>query len=231
MALGDYRILPGLVTEEIGQEILVCDTDLAVVHRVSGPAADVLRQVLATGGGPAALESDDITSGLVAAGVLVAADAPADLVSRRSFVSAAAAVGAMGIVTLALPRAAAASSVVDPSLVPPSPPPDPVVASANTQIQYPASVGTFSQGVAGENVQVRWTEVSGETSFNFQVTIRPLFGNSFETIVSSAIQSGDSYTTFYVPGLKVGDFLEVLFVTVGLISNVTGEERIARRQS
>jgi len=112
MALGDYRIVPGLVTEEIDQEILVCDTDLAVVHRVSGPAADVLRQVLASGGAPAALQDDDVTSGLVTAGVLVAADAPADLFSRRSFVNAAAAVGAMGIVTLALPRAAAASSVV-----------------------------------------------------------------------------------------------------------------------
>jgi hypothetical protein len=112
MALGDYRIVPGLVTEEIGREILVCDADLALVHRVSGRAADVLRQVLANRGEPAALESDDITSGLVAAGVLVAAGAPGDLVSRRSFVNAAAAVGAMGIVTLALPRAAAASSVV-----------------------------------------------------------------------------------------------------------------------
>jgi hypothetical protein len=231
MALGDYRIVPGLVTEEIGQEILVCDTDLAVVHRVSGPAADVLRQVLASGGAPVALESDDITSGLVAAGVLVAADAPGDLVSRRSFVGAAAAVGAMGIVTLALPRAAAASSNIDPNNSLP-PEPDPLINASLTQNQYPASAGEFTTGTAGENIQVRWTDIPGEKSFFFRVLIEPAFGQgTFATVEATNIPSGSSYTNFFVPGFEVENVARVRFFTIGLISNVTGEARIAERLS
>jgi len=164
MALGDYRIVPGLVTEEIGQEILVCDTDLALVHRVSGPAADVLRQVLATGGEPVALESDDITSGLVAAGVLVAAGAPGDLVSRRSFVSGAAAVGAIGIVTLALPRAAAASSVVEPSGGGggPTTPPE------STGVEGDFSVLTSSG--ANTPVELRWRSLTVPFTYTYVIT-------------------------------------------------------------
>jgi hypothetical protein len=164
MALGDYRILPGLVTEEIGQEILVCDTDLAVVHRVSGPAADVLRQVLASGGAPAALQNDDVTSGLVAAGVLVAVDAPAELVSRRSFVGAAAAVGAFGIVTLALPRAAAASSSIEGAGGGGATPPP-----TSTGREGPFSFTVFSNDPT--EVRLEWETIQGQPSFTYSYTI------------------------------------------------------------
>jgi hypothetical protein len=229
MALGDYRILPGLVTEEIGQEILVCDTDLAVVHRVSGPAADVLRQVLATGGEPVALEGDDITSGLVAAGVLVSAEVPADLVSRRSFVSAAAAVGAIGIVTLALPRAAAASSTVDPSLVPPPPPPepDPVVQGFRTQITYPDLDAPENE--LDRTARVFWGQTpagSGGGAFTYQVTITGSL-NSFNPIVrtfSSGVQN-----SVFIPEWKVGETITGVFVTTSLATPVSGDTRTTMR--
>jgi hypothetical protein len=220
MALGDYRIVPGLVTEEIGQEILVCDTDLAVVHRVSGPAADLLRQVLATGGAPAALQDDDITAGLVAAGVLVAADAPAELVSRRSFVGAAAAVGAFGIVTLALPRAAAASSGDETT-----PPPEPTVSTVadpnRTQIQYPSDDGNFTLGRDVENIDVRWREASENPSpFSWRVTVTPTDGATFAAVTSETFAAGPAYRTVYVPGWLAGERATVTFFSVDLDPSV-----------
>jgi len=225
MALGDYRIVPGLVTEEIGQEILVCDTDLAVVHRVSGPAADVLRQVLATGGAPVALESDDITSGLVTAGVLVAADAPADLVSRRSFVSAAAAVGAIGIVTLALPRAAAASSGDSNS---------DLLAGTDTFTVFVADFGfeypTRDQSIPRDDrpdyIGVLWnqaTEQEGGGPFIFKVTITGPIDNTVvvENLASLPPGTG-SYTAIFVPGWTTGETINVAFTTTSLVTQVSG---------
>jgi hypothetical protein len=184
MALGDYLILPGLVTEEIGQEILVCDTDLAVVHRVSGPAADVLRQVLANRGAPAALESDDITSGLVAAGVLIAADAPGDLVSRRSFVSAAAAVGAIGIVTLALPRAAAASSGDGTSGFVAL---DPFVESTGSEGSFSVLVDVLP---SGSDVDIRWRTAAGAAPFSYDYRIT----SNGTLLASGTLTSSESLT-------------------------------------
>jgi hypothetical protein len=192
----------------------------------------VLRQVLATGSAPAALESDDITSGLVAAGVLVAVDAPADLVSRRSFVSAAAAVGAMGIVTLALPRAAAASSVVDPSLVPP--PPDTVVEAKLTGIEYPPGGNVDAVGV-------RWQEsdLPGGGSFSFRVRIEAFMDKDFNqfnptrVLVTSGVllsTSGDDYQTILVPGWNSGEWIRVFFETVGLQTEIQGDTRSTQRQ-
>lgn len=110
-----YRMAAGLVVEEVDGEFLVCDADRAVVHRVGGASGEVLRRVLVAGGAQVVLEGDDVVSGLQDVGVLVAADAAVGGVSRRSFVGAAA-VGAFGVVTLALPRAAAASSAAGPDV-------------------------------------------------------------------------------------------------------------------
>jgi len=238
MALGDYRILPGLVTEEIGQEILVCDTDLAVVHRVSGPAADVLRQVLANRGAPAALESDDITSGLVTAGVLVSADAPADDVTRRSFVRAAAAVGAMGIVTLALPRAAAASSGnVDGFNSSATPLVFVSVDPDNTGIDYPGFAANENDDV--RTVALRWVEKTAATGGGpFAFNVRITGSNSPDSFVPFTLTGLPSSprapatrveTQVTIPGWEAGESLTVDFVTRNVDPRVSGSSRFQLR--
>jgi len=188
-----------------------------VVHRVSGPAADLLRQVLATGGAPAALQDDDITAGLVAAGVLVAADAP-DLVSRRSFVSAAAAVGAIGIVTLALPRAAAASSA---EVFVPATNPDGSFVTARNDF-----TGTTYFAGAPNQIGVFWVQSNG--AFNYQVVISqvnglngPVIKELLRTTLPS-VTNTSSATILSPTGWTVGQRIRIEFFTIGLSNNVTG---------
>ncbi len=114
MAEQNFTLAPGLVFEDLEQEILVCDTDQALVHRISGPTADVLRRVIANDGDPITHDDDDLTRGLVDIGVIVTGNtAESGVLSRRRVIGAGAAVGTIGIATLVLPRAAAASSLGD----------------------------------------------------------------------------------------------------------------------
>jgi hypothetical protein len=229
MAVRDYRIVPGLVTKEQDQdqEMLVCDTDSAVVHRVSGDTAAVLRQVLATGGGPVAFENDGITSGLVEAGVLVAVDAPAGFVSRRSLVSTAAAVGPIGIVALALPGAAAASSADDPD--PSALESDPVVVTTLTRISYPADNPVA--GTGDSNIEVRWLQFTGTGggAFTFQVSIIGNAANSQVSETRTNLASNTTHTIF-IANWADGEQITVTYVTTSLRNNVTGQNRTTTRE-
>lgn len=96
---------PGLRVDRLGTEVVVLDATSALVHRLNGPAAEVLNRVVLRGQAVADLPArlGPAVAGLREAGVLRGE------VPRRQALGAAAA-GTVGILTLVLPAAAAAAT-------------------------------------------------------------------------------------------------------------------------
>lgn len=101
------RLRPGLRVDRVGEELLVLDGSSHRVHRLRGPAADVVRRlrdgVAVPFGDPEVVR---VVAALRSAGVVEGG------VSRRRALGAAAAAG-LGIMTLSLPGAAMASTHID----------------------------------------------------------------------------------------------------------------------
>ena len=95
----------GLRVDRVGTEAVVLDPVAALVHRLTGPAAEVMAELVLRGRDVADLPARlaPAVAGLRQAGVLRGE------VSRRQALGTAA-VGAVGIMTLALPSAATAAS-------------------------------------------------------------------------------------------------------------------------
>ena len=95
----------GLRVDRVGTEAVVLDPVAALVHRLTGPAAEVMAELVMRGRDVADLPARlaPAVAGLRQAGVLRGE------VSRRQALGTAA-VGAVGIMTLALPSAATAAS-------------------------------------------------------------------------------------------------------------------------
>lgn len=220
MASSDHRTVPGLVPEASDQEILVSDTDHAAVDRVSGPAAAVLRRVLDAGGAPIALEDDGITTGLVNAGVLVPAVAPADAVGRRSFVGAAAAVGTTGIITLVLPGAAAAAS--------PGGGDGDVAAATPT----PSFTGSSYKGSQPGVVGVTWEQnITGAFEFIVTITRTRLSGGTVveDLLLTSVRLASDVEYFLQPPSWLSGETIRIDYATVDLTPTVNGLSRFVTR--
>ena len=97
------RINASLKTEVVNGEVLVLDSQSSVVHRLTGDAATYVTRLINEPG--TELPDNEITAGLITSGIVEETS-----MSRRRLVATAASLAAMGIVTLALPSAAAAAS-------------------------------------------------------------------------------------------------------------------------
>lgn len=101
--------MAGLLHDVVDDDVLVCDPGAALVHRLDGVPADVVRRVVREG--EAEVQRDAVLEALLARGILVpTGDHDHDgrhLIGRRAVLGAAA---IAGITTLVLPAAAAASS-------------------------------------------------------------------------------------------------------------------------
>jgi hypothetical protein len=217
------QIAPGIVVQDLGHELVICDEARAVVHRVDGPAATALRLVLGAEGAPVEVVVDDATTALIDAGVLIDLDAATtEQVSRRRMIAlGAAAAGAIGLVTMALPGAAAAASGDGPE----PGPADPVVGPTRTGVEYPDFTATNPETTVG----VRWTQVDaglGGGSFTFQVTIS---GPNIATFVVSGLASGSAYTSIPVPGWQINETITISFFTTSLQNNIPGTARTVER--
>ena len=161
-------------------DVLVCDTDRAVVHTVRGVHAASMRQVIDHAAPDLDLPDDDVTLDLVTAGLLarcapdtdhdggplearpaaLATDAPhtSTAVDRRRFLGLSA-TAAAGITTLALPTAAHAAS----HELPPSPP------ATTTTVALPAAPSggpSVTRSTSTRNIRVTW--VSSPEAFTYQ---------------------------------------------------------------
>ena len=101
---GSISLRDGLISESLNGEMVVLDSAAGVVHRLSGPALDVVALV-AEGESDVPAEYSDTVDHLLELGIVVARG-----MSRRTVLRAGTAAAAVGIVTLVLPSAAAASS-------------------------------------------------------------------------------------------------------------------------
>lgn len=119
---GRLVVAAGLRTERVGGETVVLDGAMHLVHRLSGPAAEVLRAA-ADGIDPAALPARlrPAAGVLTELGVLCEERSPGvrvlpldRAVARRSALGLAAA-AAVGVASFALPTAGAAASTVTPT--------------------------------------------------------------------------------------------------------------------
>jgi hypothetical protein len=106
-----------LVCEEMGNDVVVLDSESQSVLSVSGTGASVIKRVLA---GELVEDNEPGVSKLVAQGILVTEGE--STVSRRTLMVSGAAMGAGGVLALSLPGAAMASSQL---VAPPSPSPSP----------------------------------------------------------------------------------------------------------
>lgn len=166
-----YQIDPALLVEELGDELLVCDPTHLLVHRLRGDSAVLVRQVHSASQ-PVALTSGPEVEALLTAGILLRADADpsaasalhtagsagagasgARVMSRRFVVHGAAAMGAVGLVTAALPGAAAASSIPTGTVVAEG---DNVSGPVDTLPQYPSERPTFLFDDNAGTVSVLW---------------------------------------------------------------------------
>jgi hypothetical protein len=120
------RLKAELLIEEIDGAYLICDGDSGVVHRLEGPAAGLVGRL--RDGHEIDVSSDVVAATLVDLGILVSAPEVSGLemetergvvspMTRRRLLQLGAAATAVGVVTMVLPSAAAASShdVPDPS--------------------------------------------------------------------------------------------------------------------
>jgi hypothetical protein len=101
------RLTPGLWAETVGEDVLVLDADRAVVHHLSGASAEAVRAVVA-GHAPRSLPDDVrfalrtlVDSGLVTSEARL---------TRRGLLRTGGALAGVGLATIALPTAAAATS-------------------------------------------------------------------------------------------------------------------------
>lgn len=99
------RLRDGLRVERVGGEMVVLDGDARRVHRLSGPAADLVEVLLDGADVPF---GDEATLRVV--GALRAAGIVEGGVTRRRALGTAVAAAGVGIVTLTLPGAAAATT-------------------------------------------------------------------------------------------------------------------------
>ena len=99
------RLVPGLRVDRVDGELIVLDEAARRVHRLRGPAADVVRRL--EDGADVAFD-DGATLRVV--GALRAAGLVEGGVSRRGALGVAAAAASLGILTLSLPGAASAES-------------------------------------------------------------------------------------------------------------------------
>lgn len=104
----------GLVLESVGDELLVLDTETGAIHRLLPEAAQYLRMVergeIATDIRASQTLHDLIDAGLIE--VPPTSEGPHGLTRRQMLGVAAATVGAVSVITAALPSAAAAATVV-----------------------------------------------------------------------------------------------------------------------
>jgi hypothetical protein len=100
------KINPSVVCEQVGDDVVVLDSENSAVVTLTGDNAKIVRLVLA---GENLSETEPGVAELLAQGVLVSESSSG--LSRRSLVMSGAAVGVGGVVALSLPAAANASSV------------------------------------------------------------------------------------------------------------------------
>jgi hypothetical protein len=103
---GRLRVVPGVVVEELGGNLMVMVPGLSGVLTLSGESARVLRQVQAG----EAVVSHDAVSELIDRGVL-----QEKAMSRRGLIKAGAVGAGAGIAVMAMPGVAAAASVASAS--------------------------------------------------------------------------------------------------------------------
>lgn len=108
---------PDLIVDDVGTEVLICDPKGARVHRLEGDAAELARSMRAASH-PVECPMTPVLDGLLDAGIVMEHDdrhgglvTSGRTMSRRSMMGLGAAATAAGIITLALPEAAAAVSV------------------------------------------------------------------------------------------------------------------------
>ncbi len=109
MVNDSVRVVTGVSVEILDNEVVVLDPRSGLVHRLTGMAAQVV-QTIHDGAHESAQWSEQELEAISVLADLGIVEAPSGL-SRRSLLTMAAAGAAVGVVTLALPGAAAAASV------------------------------------------------------------------------------------------------------------------------
>jgi hypothetical protein len=99
------KINPSVVCEQVGDDVVVLDSENSAVLTLTGDSAAVVRRLLA---GETVSDTEPGLQELLAQGVLVSESSKG--LSRRSLVMSGMAVGAGGVLALSLPAAANASS-------------------------------------------------------------------------------------------------------------------------
>ena len=102
------KIKPSIVCEEVGDDVVVLDSQSQSVVSVSGVGGSVIKRMLA--GEPVGKDEPGVSE-LVDQGILVTEES--NTVSRRTLMVSGAAMGAGGIVALSLPGVAMASSIAE----------------------------------------------------------------------------------------------------------------------
>jgi len=221
-----YVVVGGLATQEVGEELLLCDASGSAVHRISGDARRHFERV-AQGDGE--LPDDQVTAALVAANVLLPVGTDGTIsrtegMSRRRVMAlSAAAAAAAGVATIGLPSAAAAQSPgpgPDPGPFPPVPEggtgggtegrynADSPQVSTNTFAVFDGWIESTRRGQAS----ITWEVVTSVTpevvftpvNFNYRLeaplgTLRGEGGSvdgSTPNVFASNVDQGDPYTWF-----------------------------------
>jgi hypothetical protein len=201
-----YHLSEESRVEEFGDELLICSPANSAVHRMVGPAADAVRTALAAGHAGVELSDDETTLALVGAGILVQTPpqghemAPAgSRISRRRMIGVGAvAAGAVGLVTLTLPGAAAAASGGEPDPDLPREPDESITSSYS---------GTG--GNAGR-LQVFWE--SGPDAFEYTYSITIISGTPSGQPLSGTLASGSSFNVIY--NLEPNSSISVTFTSL-----------------
>jgi hypothetical protein len=177
--------------ESIDHELVVLDSRSGVVHRLDASAASVVNRVLSGDLDEAALTAHqrDAVAALESIGVLVTHDTPGGLSRRSALVGAAAVVG---VTTIMLPFAAAASSLTVQSGT-----------GGTDAVVYPGELvlraanfdgGSFSIGFYWKSglLPTPLTEISGQEPNHYSWTAELFFGDSPSETLSGFGQFADN---------------------------------------
>lgn len=193
------ELKPDLIADDVGAEILVCDPKSALVHRLDGDAAALVRSIRAVSQ-PLDCPMTAVLEGLVDAGIVVEHSSSRHglvtsgrttmglTMSRRSMMGLGAVATAAGIVTLSLPDAVAAMS---------EPPNQPLVISSaldeDNEVFYFTGL-QITSGSLGRRMGIYWEPVPASFTYRYEIRHQPsttvvstglfLASNSFQEIPS-----------------------------------------------
>lgn len=165
-----FWLNPTLIIEELGDELLICDTEYSLVHRLEGEPAHMVKAFRAHGESPCEMPPSPTLDALVGAGIVLSvipteSDQGSSMrlppLSRRKLMRYGAVATTVGLATLALPEAAAAQSVPD---IPPS-----AIDGGGGATEVVILSPQWSFGTSTGIVRVRWSWDNFDFSSTYSV--------------------------------------------------------------